>query len=405
MDKNVKRKMQIVLGVTMILTLILFVFEIRGSRTSEIKRNTYGEGSKKEQYEVTVGNRLSGEPVEIEVHERRYSKEEIRKVFKQTMDKLEQTILGENKSVDHVEHDLNLITEMPDVPLEITWESNRNEIINNLGEIQEENLTAQGELVELKGYLSYGDEECLYIVNVMVYPRTLSGKEKLLNQLQALIVSADENSLEDPVVSLPGEIDGEDIVWKKESEHKSMYIAVLGVIIVLLIYVQDKQKKETSRKLREDQLQADYPEIVNQISLLVGAGLNVKNAWNRIVSNYQENKAAKGSCRYAYEEMIYTVREMQGGIPEAESYEHFGKRCGMSQYMKLGTLLSQNTRKGTKGLVKLLDEEAGQALEEKKQRAKKRGEETSTKLLLPMSLMLIVVLVIIIVPAFLSISL
>lgn len=118
---------------------------------------------------------------------------------------------------------------------------------------------------------------------------------------------------------------------------------------------------------------------------------------------YQQKRVGK-EVRYAYEEMIYTMREMQGGVSEAESYEHFGKRCGLSKYMKLGALLSQNIRKGTKGLVKILEQEAGQALEEKRQTARRKGEETSTKLLLPMSLMLIVVLIIIVVPAFLSIT-
>lgn len=64
--------------------------------------------------------------------------------------------------------------------------------------------------------------------------------------------------------------------------------------------------------------------------------------------------------------------------------------------------MSQNLRKGTKGLTQLLKAEALQAFEDRKANARKRGEEAGTKLLLPMFLMLSVVLVIVIVPAFLS---
>ena len=71
----------------------------------------------------------------------------------------------------------------------------------------------------------------------------------------------------------------------------------------------------------------------------------------------------------------------------------------------LGALLSQNLRKGTKGLTQMLRMEAIQAFEERKARAKRLGEEAGTKLLAPMFLMLAVVLVIVIVPAFLSIQL
>lgn len=96
---------------------------------------------------------------------------------------------------------------------------------------------------------------------------------------------------------------------------------------------------------------------------------------------------------------------MQSGITEAECYEHFGKRIGLPSYVKLGALLSQNLRKGTKGLTEILAQEAMQAYEERRQFMKKQGEEISTKLLLPMSMMLIVVLTIVVVPAFLTISL
>lgn len=64
--------------------------------------------------------------------------------------------------------------------------------------------------------------------------------------------------------------------------------------------------------------------------------------------------------------------------------------------------MSQNLRKGTKGLVQLLRIDALQAFEERKTRARRLGEEAGTKLLLPMFLMLSVVLVIVVVPAFLS---
>ena len=110
-------------------------------------------------------------------------------------------------------------------------------------------------------------------------------------------------------------------------------------------------------------------------------------------------------CRAAYEEMRTTYHEMQSGIPEAEAYERFGRRCGVALYMKLGALLSQNLRKGSKGLSQLLKLESIQAMENRKSRAKRMGEEASTKLLLPMFAMLAVVMILVIVPAFLSIQL
>ena len=100
--------------------------------------------------------------------------------------------------------------------------------------------------------------------------------------------------------------------------------------------------------------------------------------------------------------MCTTLYEMEGGIMESESYERFGRRCNIQEYLRLGALLSQNLRKGTKGLNDMLRLEAVQAFEERKATAKRLGEEAGTKLLLPMFLMLAIVLVIVIVPAFFS---
>ena len=129
--------------------------------------------------------------------------------------------------------------------------------------------------------------------------------------------------------------------------------------------------------------------------------MTVKRSFIKIAREYEKRKS-EDHFRYAYEEMLVTCREMESGITESESYERFGKRCNETQYVRLGALLSQNLRKGTKGLSEMLRIEAIQAFEERKARAKILGEQAGTKLLIPMFIMLAIVLVIVTVPAFLS---
>ncbi len=73
--------------------------------------------------------------------------------------------------------------------------------------------------------------------------------------------------------------------------------------------------------------------------------------------------------------------------------------------MKLSALLSQNIRKGSNDLLRVLRQEADNAFAERKSLAKKLGEEAGTKLLLPMMMMLCVVMVIIMIPAYFSFTL
>ena len=68
-----------------------------------------------------------------------------------------------------------------------------------------------------------------------------------------------------------------------------------------------------------------------------------KAAWFRIISDYHRNLREGGEKRFVYEEMIVAANEMKQGITEAEAYDHFGHRCGTSQYLKF--LLDFNTKR------------------------------------------------------------
>jgi hypothetical protein len=93
---------------------------------------------------------------------------------------------------------------------------------------------------------------------------------------------------------------------------------------------------------------------------------------------------------------------MASGVPEGLAYVEYGRRCGLREYRKLGTLLEQNMRKGAKGLARLLEQESAESFEQRKNYARQLGEEAGTKLLLPMIMMLLIVMVIIMLPAILS---
>ena len=100
--------------------------------------------------------------------------------------------------------------------------------------------------------------------------------------------------------------------------------------------------------------------------------------------------------------MVLTLREIKNGVSEVDAISSFGSRIKLTPYLKFSSLLSQNIRKGSRGLTELLKEEGKLAYEERKEHAKQLGEEAGTKLLLPMIIMLGIVFVIILVPSFLS---
>lgn len=368
---------------------------------SVIARNTYGKGRQDVELEARVG-RLQ-EPLTIQVGEQTYQKDELPEVFKKAGEKLEKTILGKNKSLEEVRYDLNLTERLPDTGIDVAWEVGSYEVMNICGELQQENLKEEGELVELTAILSYGEEEAVHTFYAHVFPPKQTKKQKEIQKLKELVQKQDAETSDSPNLILPHEIGGKNVKWKYPKEHRAPGILLLGAVGAGGIYMQEKQKRKQKIEDKQRQLTLDYPQMISQLTLFLGAGMTVRNTWYKMVREYESQSQRKG-VRAVYEEMSYTMHEMQGGVSEGECYERFGNRCGLPAYRKLGLLLSQNLRKGTRGLADLLKRESAEAFEDRKKLARRLGEEAGTKLLGPMFLMLAVVLIVIIVPAFFSIQ-
>ena len=373
-----------------------------------INREDYGGNSVNHQLQMQIEGEKS-ENVEIQVSPRIYSEEEVQSLFRQAMNKLDQVILGENETADHVVKPLCFPQELEGYPFAISWEPGRYDVMDMNGRINqdavlEEDPEGEGVLVKISGILRYGTEEAAYNTQVLVFA-DVEETETIRNQVLNAARQAEEVSREEKSFVLPEQVNGRTVRWRFRKESKVMPVLMLGAVICVFLVVQERQKKEKQRKDRKEQMLFDYPEIVSQFTMLMGAGMTAKNVWKKITADYCGQKERGGRVRDAYEEMVITLQEMQSGIPEAECYERFAARCGLVPYMKMGALLSQNLRKGAKGTSDMLKMEAIQAMEDRKSRARRLGEEAGVKLLLPMLLMLVIVLVIVVVPAFLSIDL
>lgn len=401
--------MAIAVGMLMIGGCVVLALDYARSMTEldgKVVRGVYGAGASIRQFDVKAGDFGERIEVEVEVRERAYTEEETQAMFRRVTDQLETRILGGNESLDRVESDLNLVTELEGESVDISWELDRYDLLNVKGEVQEEAVPEEGVLVTLTAILTYREDEtrqARYQCVAMLYPPVLSGAELLQNQIQKAASEAEEKSREDPEWKLPESIRGEALHYYEKMNGRGAVMIAVAVIAGILLGIGNRQNIRKQEQKRQDQMRLDYPEIVSRMALFLGAGMTAKRTFRKIVEEYERQKSRTGR-RCAYEEMGTALREMEAGCTEAESYENFGKRCKNSEYLRLAALLSQNLRKGTRGLSHLLKLEAARALEEKKARAKRLGEEAGTKLLLPMFLMLAVVLVIVIVPAFLSLQ-
>lgn len=387
----------------------LLLYDFHASKEASdgiIRRNDYGKGSRTESLEAQVEGESEKISLEIEVKERQYQATEVQEFFDKILGNLEEKVLGANESFSHVDQNLNLLSSIDGEPVEISWELDRYDLMNIKGEIMREEIDPEGEIINLQAVLTYTENEAYqatYQQAVRVFPKEAEEKDKVASEISEKIQENQEENTSKETFVLPKTVNGKRISYYFPFDSRGLVLVVMSILILILLWLLGKQKGKELEDQRREQLLLDYPELVNKLTLFLGAGMTVKRAWRKILQDY-ETSLKDHDTRYIYEEMKLTYREIESGVPETESYENFGRRCNLPCYLKLGALLSQNLREGVKGLGEMLHIESLQAFEERKARAKRKGEEAGTKLLLPMFLMLAIVLVIVIMPAFLTLQ-
>ena len=408
LNKYVFKKASIVFLCVLSVAFLVELWNMFADHTvTKIERNSYGERAETDTYKVEIDGKTE-EILDIQVAPRSYTEQELQGLYLSATKVLETSFLGQNASAEHVTEKLSLSDSIEGYPFRIRWEMSRYDVVDSTGKlyqnvIEKVDTENRGVPVTLTAILQYGSKSFSFSEDIVVYAEKqeiLSEKEKLEN----LVADIEDESREDAYVELPEMLDGKKLVWRKVESTKTIPLLLVGSAVSFFFLYSEIQKERKEKQKREKQMLFDYPEIVSQFTVLISAGMSTKNAWKKIVEDYRKQKARTGRERWAYEEMFYILQEMQSGIPEAECYAHFVERANLMPYMKLGALLLQNLRKGTKGMWAMLEVEACQSLEERKNQVKKLGEEAGTKLLLPMLLMLIVVLLIVMVPAFVSIQ-
>ena len=174
-DKD--RSIKIILcGLVLLGGICLLVMDYRDSRIKpikEIERNTYGKGSQKSKIDV-YSEEEGRKQIEIEISERIYTQEELESFFHRVTKKLDQLILGENESVDCINKDMNLVTNISNIPVQISWELSRYDVMGIDGKIKNDNIDRQGCLVELKGIMTYTqqpEKHAIYETSVLIFPK------------------------------------------------------------------------------------------------------------------------------------------------------------------------------------------------------------------------------------------
>ena len=372
--------------------------EKRSAKTDYLERNPYGEGA----YEETLQVELEGkqEEIQIYVEEQKYTEADKKRYLKEAEKELNtwfQRVCGDK---GEIRQSLSFPDKLEQNPVTLSWSTSQPQILDWEG-VLGTGVAPKGEMVDLMCTITLEEEMKIWQKEVRVYPTRRTEKEALQEEIQVRAEKlSEENSKK---MYLPETYQGEAVHYRRTAGNTGYLVCVLSVLLGFGIFPLKKERERQKEELRKKEMQRDYPDVLDKLVLFLQAGFSIRKAMEKLAIDYQRNRQKYHMKeRAAYEEIVKTCREMEGGVYEADAYERMGKRCKISQYKILSVLLVQNLRKGNQNILELLEREAASAGEERKREARVRGEEASVKLLLPMIMQLMVVLVILMVPAFLS---
>lgn len=399
----------------LVVNSISFLMTFRQERADiYIQKEDY-DGSNKE-ITLVLEKEDTTEEFVVEVLPIQFTQKRAEEKMEEAFAYFDENLKGDNKALSKITTDLNVSLPYEEYPFEVEVRPADYQLIDEEGNVKnseaemkannyDKSVLEKGIKTEINIVLTYSDIEKEKTYEMTIYPEEVGKVKALFSSVKSSISKIEEKSRYEESLTIPAHLKGVSISEKDKTILTPANIFVFGIILIILLGFREKEEQRTKEKNRKENLIRCYPWFVNEIVLLLGAGMQVKNILLLLLSDYEKEEGTKEDSRKPLmEELEIAKQSLELGMSEEQVYYQLGRRLKIPSYIKLMTLLEQNVRKGAKGITAIFEQEEITALEERKNLAKRYGEEAGTKLLGPMMLLLLIIMLMIMIPAFLSIS-
>ncbi|TMW70678.1 type II secretion system F family protein [Alteribacter natronophilus] len=131
-------------------------------------------------------------------------------------------------------------------------------------------------------------------------------------------------------------------------------------------------------KSRQDRIRRELPYILNSISILCDAGMNLF-ASIREVAQTKDGELPK--------ELERVIKQVGMGVSQAQALENMSLRCQVDEVSRFVSAVTQTIERGSAGLTAVLRHQAAEVWESRKKKAQQLGEQASLKLFFPLVLL------------------
>ena len=384
----------LVVSAIIILFLILSWNLSNGQSDNVVERPLSGEPP----IEVDISTGDQGEKnLLLEVYPREYTEEEFSALADRAAEYATSVMSGGSPDLMQVTEDLTLVTSDESGTLSLRWNSSRPDVVGATGRVygvrgdEESEDYAESPMgvdVTLELTISDGVHEKEVSIPIRVIPETEAMDEE--RKLKYALEEYERLDRTGESVKIPEEMDGYRLRVNRESSVKKQIIlfSILTITAGAYIYHKLNELKERKGK-RQEALRRQFYSFVSRLSLLIGAGINVREAM----------RLASGGAEELAGEVRFTLNQIDAGLSEEKAYLGMSGRIGIPEYTRLMTMISQNINHGNSRLLMLMDQEVKNAMNMKREHMRKKGETASEKLLIPTALLLVIVIGVIMIPA------
>lgn len=169
------------------------------------------------------------------------------------------------------------------------------------------------------------------------------------------------------------------------------FMLIVGIFMCVLIATYSLQNMKNTLSKRTEESEAQLPEVVSTMAVLVNSGMVLREAWNMVAEN--------GNGTF-YDLMKKAAENMRNGYSDADAIFLFGKASNSTEIKKFTSALLQSMEKGGAELSVFLARQSSELWAAKRQHMLQNGEKAATKLLLPIVLIFVGIIIIVMTAAF-----
>ena len=233
----------------------------------------------------------------------------------------------------------------------------------------------------------------------------MSEEELLAYEMRSIIRSLNDNPAARKVL-LPDRLrSGEKITWHAIKKTNTALITLTVILLAVFLYSRRLEPLEKVRRRQMESVRRQLPEFASRLVLLLGAGLVLSAAFERIVEDSFRTPELEKDYFYGCMAEIYNKIKETNGSMEKE-FMIFARSCecsceGARELLRNSNIISDNISKGVELTEKLRSESEALWLS-RKSGSEERGRLAETKLTMPLTVFLLVLVVVTVSPALLE---